>query len=393
MRTPVVGSIQTRDGTKPKDGKLFNALAEMKKDGTSRAVVRPALNHIAETTGAGNGLVCFNGTLLSVFDAELVAAEEATSDYTHIICAESNTTIWRASEYVGTTIVGNGGSLNGEIYKSDDAGQTTSYVGDVPNHMGGDMWPDLPYGLINKSGQLYLLSTYSIYDRVYKDNSDYGATWTYVGTPAVFYPCCVADGVIYGSTLSEVLDIDDEPIGFALTVYSTGDLTSVNSQTTTKEIIGDLASINGDCTTVIGGTIHCLVIGNSLGLLYHFQYSGGSWSYTTQSISASEYISTKRCYVIDGKIYFITTSSVTGYVTLRAINYTTDSLEVISALGAVSAGANSRQLISNGTTLSVCLQFSQSMEYHHFENLGGGYSITEIEPLDTNAKYDFAFIP
>jgi len=374
---------------------MTNMLAE-EKQGKSFAAVRPGLNQVASTTGNGNGIVCFNGDLVNVFGATLGVIEPAETDYTHVINGESSTTIWRTADYVGSTIVGNGGSsgsLTEQIYKSDDAGATTSYVAEIPEYLGGDMTPDLPNGLINKGGQLYLLSTYSIYDRVYRDNSDYGATWSYVGAPAVYYPCCVDGGNIYSLTVGEVLDDEFDTIGFSVQVHTTTDLTSITSSTSAKEILIGNAAIGFGCMTVIGGVIHVLVAISST--LYHLKYQSGSWSYTSQAFTANEYVDdSKRCYAIGSKIYFISANYPSWPVTLRAIDYETDELEIVYSLGAVSSGANSRQLIYNGTTLTICLQFSQNMEYHHFTNLSSyEYEVVTTAALNENNKYDFALIP
>lgn len=396
MRLPVIGNISTKDGATNKNARLTNMLAEQKKNGTTLATVRPGLNTVASTSGNGNGLVCFGGELVNVFGATLGVIEPAEPDYTHVISGETSTTIWRVADYVGTSIVGNGGSsgsLTDQIYKSDDAGETTSYVSDVPLYLGAEMTPDLPNGLINKDGQLYLLSTDSIYQRVYRDNSDSGATWTYVGAPAVYYPCFVDGGNIYSLTVGEVLDVDDETIGFNVQVHTTSDLTSITASTTSKEILDGNAPIGYGCMTVIDGVIHVLV--SSLSVLYHFKYQSGAWTYTTQAFIANELISeSKRCYAIGSKIYFISVNYPSWTVTLRAIDYTTDELEIVYSLGAISAGADSSQLIYNGTTLTVCLQFTTSMEYHHFTNLQSyEYSVVTTAALNEDDTYDFALIP
>lgn len=71
MRLPVIGNISTKDGATNKNARLTNMLAEQKKNGTTLATVRPGLNQFGTTTGNGNGLVCFNGSLISVFGANI----------------------------------------------------------------------------------------------------------------------------------------------------------------------------------------------------------------------------------------------------------------------------------------------------------------------------------
>lgn len=70
MRLPLSGNISSRDGSANKNARMTNVLSETKKDRTL-AVVRPGLNEYATVTGNGNGLVCFGGTLVSVFGANI----------------------------------------------------------------------------------------------------------------------------------------------------------------------------------------------------------------------------------------------------------------------------------------------------------------------------------
>jgi len=81
MRFPVIGDISTKDGDGNKNARLTNTLAESKKNGTTLATVRPGLNQVASTTGNGNGLVCFNGELVNVYDAALGIVVETETEY------------------------------------------------------------------------------------------------------------------------------------------------------------------------------------------------------------------------------------------------------------------------------------------------------------------------
>lgn len=390
MRLPVAGNISTRDGSSNKNARMTNMLAE-EKQGKSFAAVRPGLNQVASTTGNGNGIVCFNGDLVNVFGATLGVIEPAEPDYTHVICLETTDTIWKSIDWVGTTIVGVGGAFGNKVYNSTDEGETTSLVSTAP------VTPEFPNGLINKNGQLYLLynaGSGSGGPGVYRDNSDYGATWAYVGTHAVVYPCYVDGGNIYSLTVGEVLDDDEEEtIGFFIAVHTTTDLTSITAATTLKEILDGNAPIGYGCMTVIDGVIHVLVA--SLSVLYHFKYQSGVWSYTTQAFTANEYVSSsKRCYAIGSKIYFITFAYPSTTVTLRTLDYSTDELGIYYSLAGVSEGNVSQQLIYNGTTLSVCFRFGDSMEYHHFTNIGSyDYDVVTTAALNENEKYDFTLIP
>lgn len=70
MRLPVVPGISTKDGTSNKNARLTNMLKERRKAG-DLAVIRPGLEVSAASTGNGNGLVAFNGELVSVYGATL----------------------------------------------------------------------------------------------------------------------------------------------------------------------------------------------------------------------------------------------------------------------------------------------------------------------------------
>lgn len=70
MRLPVTPQISTKDGVNNKNARLTNCLKESKKTG-DKAVVRPGLVLDAQASGVGNGLVTFNGELVSVYGATL----------------------------------------------------------------------------------------------------------------------------------------------------------------------------------------------------------------------------------------------------------------------------------------------------------------------------------
>jgi hypothetical protein len=69
MRIPLVPDADSRDGTSNKDERLTNVLVE--QDSVMLACVRPGLNTISANSGAGSGVVCFSGTLISVFGTAL----------------------------------------------------------------------------------------------------------------------------------------------------------------------------------------------------------------------------------------------------------------------------------------------------------------------------------
>lgn len=70
MKLPLISDADSRDGTSDKDARLTNVLAES-DEGTNYATVRPALEAVTSNSGNGNGLVNFEGQLLSVFGSTL----------------------------------------------------------------------------------------------------------------------------------------------------------------------------------------------------------------------------------------------------------------------------------------------------------------------------------
>jgi len=82
MRLPVTPQISTKDGVSNKNARLTNCLKESKKGG-DKTVVRPGLVLDAQASGVGNGLVAFNGELVSVYGANLTAGlEEQAAGFT-----------------------------------------------------------------------------------------------------------------------------------------------------------------------------------------------------------------------------------------------------------------------------------------------------------------------
>lgn len=77
MRLPLTPTLSTKDAVSNKNARLTNCLKEAKlspdkkKELSSKAVVRPGLVLDAQASGAGNGLVAFNGDLVSVYGATL----------------------------------------------------------------------------------------------------------------------------------------------------------------------------------------------------------------------------------------------------------------------------------------------------------------------------------
>lgn len=77
MRLPVVPQISTKDGTSNRNARLTNCLKESKKSG-DKAVVRPGLVLDDTYSGIGNGLIPFDGRLLTIYDDTVYDTEEDT---------------------------------------------------------------------------------------------------------------------------------------------------------------------------------------------------------------------------------------------------------------------------------------------------------------------------
>lgn len=70
MRLPLAQDIDSRDGTSNRDERLTNVLGE-DNNGQQMATLRPGLVLDVQASGVGNGLVVFNGELVSVFGSTI----------------------------------------------------------------------------------------------------------------------------------------------------------------------------------------------------------------------------------------------------------------------------------------------------------------------------------
>jgi len=83
MRLNVVPQISTKDGQSNKNARLTNCLKESKKSG-DMAVIRPGLVLDAVASGVGNGLVSFNGELVSVYGSTLGLNSLPASEWANV---------------------------------------------------------------------------------------------------------------------------------------------------------------------------------------------------------------------------------------------------------------------------------------------------------------------
>lgn len=148
MRLPLIPDISTKDGASNKNSRMFNVLAERRADGSGIASVRPGLNQYATVSGSGNGLVCFNGNLVSIFGANIGVPAGDVIQYTsnsynlndailqgfafldkYVLVSEAE--IYTTADFTSFTSY-----LGGDFFLS--AGAANSSVAVVPYYDGGD---------------------------------------------------------------------------------------------------------------------------------------------------------------------------------------------------------------------------------------------------------------
>lgn len=171
MRLPLVTPLVSRDGTSNKDGRMTNVLAE---DGGRIAAVRPALQiATSATSGNGQGLVDFNGTLLSVYGASL----KSTIPYGPVggdFVRGSTSPTFQFTTFQPTSVeVIAVDWANGDCYVTAD-GFTYFSTGGFPGTVDG-----LPIAMFEKSGIVYAVN-----DRLYSTPDD-GITWDLVSATPV----------------------------------------------------------------------------------------------------------------------------------------------------------------------------------------------------------------
>ena len=66
MRLPLAIELDSRDGSANKDARMTNVLVE-RDDGVLMSCIRPGLTTLATRSGAGNGLIAFNASLVSIY--------------------------------------------------------------------------------------------------------------------------------------------------------------------------------------------------------------------------------------------------------------------------------------------------------------------------------------
>lgn len=181
MRLPVVPPLSTKDGTSNKNARLTNCLKESKKTG-DKAVIRPGLVLDAQASGVGNGLVAFNGELVSVYGATL-GLNTTTFDPDFDVSVsdlESHSFMWHLGELFCVADL--------TIYKSTDYGETFTSVSGFP----GNQYAAGGLALLSMNSILYAFGLTTTYQ-----STDGGVNWTVVSGTAYTNSSCVLDGYLY----------------------------------------------------------------------------------------------------------------------------------------------------------------------------------------------------
>ena len=160
MKLPLVTPLKSRNGTSNKDGRLTNVLADQRPNGELVAQVRPGLVSATGGSGNGNGLVDFNGELISVYGASVSAGTSGESgSWTKI----NSTTMLG----IGTVACNGSIAINVNQRTTDGYNWTTFSVTGTP--------PEESYWWIGNDLYGIRISTPRL-----KKSTDNGSTWTNV---------------------------------------------------------------------------------------------------------------------------------------------------------------------------------------------------------------------
>lgn len=170
MRLPIVPPLSTKDGSANKNARLTNCLKESKKTG-DKAVIRPGLVLDAVASGVGNGLVSFNGELVSVYGATLGIANydyfltivpnsgtqgvSGSTDDEFVEVAYPSTSLWSCDIAFNGSMYVTIGYPDIIAYSSDGVTWNTATIGMQGNWNGliwtGTMFCAVGYSSANKS--------------------------------------------------------------------------------------------------------------------------------------------------------------------------------------------------------------------------------------------------
>lgn len=293
MRIPVVASVSTKDGTSNKNARLTNCLKESKKSG-DMAVIRPGLVLDAVASGVGNGLVSFNGELVSVYGATLgigvtEGAVSSIDQYTSMATMLPQGLIYANSVYVCTGTRSTTGRTR--VYSSSD-GQTWS-IGTITTVVGGFSaecidWNGTTFCAIGIDDDLGVMESYTSTD---------GATWTKndQAIPWVELISNIGAGLVWDGT--NFIFMSDK---YVATSTNGVTFSETNPMTNSLALVWDMESVGG-ITIAVGdeGSTNNSVSVSSNG--------GTTWSYSVPSDSGTYNFYSGICH--DGSKFVIISSS------------------------------------------------------------------------------------
>lgn len=229
MRLNVVPSISTKDGVSNKNARMTNMLKESRKSG-DLAVIRPGLVLDAVASGVGNGLVSFNGELVSVYGTTL-GLNTTTFDPDFDVSVDLLTThsfVWHLGELFCVSTA--------TIYKSTDYGETFTAVTGTPEAT----YAANTMTLLSLNSILYFFGLTTTYQSI-----DSGANWTVVVATPYSNASCVLGGYSYSGGPSGIYRTNDFITNtlrgtFTVSYDNPGDPVVVNNE---GQILGTANSI------------------------------------------------------------------------------------------------------------------------------------------------------
>lgn len=352
MRLPVTPQLSTKDGTSNKNARLTNVLKEVSSS-REFGVIRPGLSAVNSSTGNGNGLVCYNNELISVYGATLGAGTSGGVAFQKINSITPSSNGNMASN--GTAAVEIGGG-----YRTTDGINWTLFnptgVNGIPD--GYQWWfvGQTLYG-VNTATNRFLKSV------------DYGSTWTHVS----FAPF----STISGYTFAQV------GVGFYLYDIALGDVYRSLDSGATWSVFG--FSISPPATS--GNPSSFFTIGTTLyiidGVNREWAVSTDRVDFTLITASApiqSGYLSGTNFYGHNGS---------NGDIVLIDSNNLLLSLTFLNVIGNVPLATPLGTFFYSGNPWFV------NGKIQAF-GLGGMYELTNSLPFVgtlTDSKYDFVQSP
>ncbi len=293
MRLPITPQISTKDGVSAKNARLTNCLKESKKGG-DKAVVRPGLVLNAEASGVGNGLVAFNGELVSVYGATLgVSVVEGggtptLDQYTSMTTMLPQGLIYANSVYVCTGTNSSTGETR--VYSSAD-GQTWS-IGTITTVVGGFSaecidWNGTTFCAMAMDDDLAVVESYTSTD---------GATWTKHDQAGTWVELLsnIGAGLVWDGT--NFIFMSDK---YVATSTNGVTFSETNPVTNSLALVWDMESVGG-ITIAVGDE------GSSNNSVSVSSDGGATWAYSVPSDSGTYNFYSGICH--DGSNFVIISS-------------------------------------------------------------------------------------